>query len=73
MIIQVNFREMECDKGLTIEALLVTMKEDEKNRYFLIGAPTVIVNNEVILVSDYPVFQLLDGDQVRIYPIIAGG
>lgn len=73
MMIQVNFQKMERDKGLTIEALLVSMKEEEKNRYFLIGIPTVIVNNEVILVSEYPFFQLLDGDQVRIYPIIAGG
>ena len=73
MKIKINFREEDWENNITIEDLLTKMREDEKNRYFFTDFVTVILNNEVIHTTEYAQIFLSEGDEVRIYPLIAGG
>jgi thiamine biosynthesis protein ThiS len=72
-MLRVNYKEMAWEEGLTVERLLQKMKEEKAYQFILRGRVTVIVNNEVIAPSDYLTKWLCDGDEVRVYPVIAGG
>ncbi len=72
-MIRFNFREIAWEEGLTVEDLLQRMREDKTYRLILRGKTTVIVNNEVISPSEYGRKTLDDGDEMRVYPVMAGG
>lgn len=72
-MLRVNYKEMESEEGLTVEGLLQKMKEEKTYHFILHGRVTVIVNNEVIPPSEYTIKKLWGGDEIRVYPVIAGG
>jgi len=73
LLIRVNFREMEWKDGLTVEGLLQIIRKEKTYNIVFSGRATVIVNNEVIPPSEYSKKAIRDGDEIRIYPVIAGG
>lgn len=72
-MIRVNFKETKWQKGLTVEKLLQSIREDPSYQLILREKATVIVNSEVIPPSEYDKKIINDGDEIRIYPVIAGG
>lgn len=72
-MIKVNYRETAWEEGLTVASLLRQMKEENAYKFIMRGKVTVIVNNEVIPPALYDQKKICDGDEVRIYPFIAGG
>ena len=72
-MLRVNYREMEWEEGLSVEGLLQKMKEEKAYQFILRGRVTVILNNEVIPPSEYVTQKLSDSDEIRVYPVIAGG
>lgn len=72
-MIRVNFKELQWREGLTVEKLLETVREEPSYRVLLRDKATVVVNNEVIPPSEYKTTFIKDGDEIRIYPVIAGG
>ena len=65
-MIQVNGRDFEWRKGLTIQAVL------EAHKY---TAPRIVVkvNGQVVRQKDWDTFTVQDGDDVRVIHLIAGG
>lgn len=72
-MIRVNFREMDWKEGLTVEGLLQRMRENKAYSLILRSKATVVLNEEVISPSEYAGKMIEDGDEVRVYPVIAGG
>lgn len=72
-MIRVNYREMEWEKGLTVEKLLQKLKEDSSLKYFMSSKATVVINSEVVPPTEYSSRLIQDGDDIRIYPFVAGG
>lgn len=72
-MLRVNYKEMKMEEGLTVEGLLQKMKEEKVYQFILRGKVTVIVNNEVISPSEYSAKKLRGGDEIRVYPVMAGG
>jgi len=72
-MIRVNFRKMEWQEGLTVEGLLLIMREDKAYEHILREKATVIVNNELVSPAEYSKRMIRDGDEIRVYPVIAGG
>lgn len=72
-VIRVNYKETAWDEGLTVASLLQQMRADKAYKLIMRGNVTVIVNNEVIPPEQYEQKTLADGDEIRIYPFIAGG
>lgn len=72
-MIQVNFRDLAWEEGRTIADLITLIKKDQQFRLLSHGTYTVIVNQELIRPSDYATKKLQTGDDVRIYPVMAGG
>lgn len=71
-MIRVNCQEMEWEEGLTVEVLLQRLKENSSFKLFGSQA-MVIVNNEMIPPEDFSTRKIQDGDEIRIYPFVAGG
>ena len=71
-MIRVNYQEMEWEEGLTVEVLLQRLKENSSFKLFGSQA-MVIVNNEMIPPEDFSTRKIQDGDEIRIYPFVAGG
>lgn len=72
-MIRVNYKEMKWEAGMTVEKLLQQMRKDKTYSLFLRGKANVIVNNKIIPPAKYASKQLQDGDEIRVYPFIAGG
>ena len=72
-MLRVNFKEILWEEGLTVEGLLHRIKDDRAYVFILRGRVSVIVNDEVVPPPEYGAKKLQDGDNVRIYPAIAGG
>ncbi|NLZ93257.1 MAG: MoaD/ThiS family protein [Firmicutes bacterium] len=72
-MIKVNYHELVWEDGKTVEDLLQLIKEDRQLRLLTHDTYTVIVNNELILPQDYAKTPLRTGDEVRVYPVMAGG
>lgn len=53
--------------------LLADMQAEEKYRYFFTDVITVVLNNKVLPASAFSSTMLSEGDELRIYPLIAGG
>lgn len=72
-MIKVNYQETAWEDGLTVASLLQQLREDGSNKLMMSGKVTVIVNNKVIPPAQYGQKAICDGDEIRIYPFIAGG
>ena len=72
-MIKVNYKERAWTDGLTVESLLRQLSEDKSYQFLKRGRVTVIVNNEVIPPAVYGQKEICEGDEIRIYPFIAGG
>ena len=72
-MIRVNYRDMAWEEGLTVQKLLQKMREEKPYQLMLRGKVNVIVNNEIIPPSDYAGKEIQDGDEIRVYPFLAGG
>lgn len=72
-MIKVNYKGMTWEDGLTVARLLQQLNEDQAYSLILRGRVTVIINNEVISPAHYEQKIICDGDEIRVYPFIAGG
>ena len=72
-MIKVNFKETAWTEGLTVEGLLWQLSEDNTYLFIRRGKINVIVNNEVIPPAAYGQKEIGEGDEIRIYPVLAGG
>ena len=72
-MIRVNYRDLAWEEGLTVQKLLQKMREEKPYQLILRGKVNVIVNNEIIPPSEYVGKEIQDGDEIRVYPFLAGG
>jgi|GEM_PF-992269 len=72
-MIKVNYKETAWTEGLTVERLLRQLSEDNNYLFIRRSKINVIVNNEVIPPAAYEQRDICEGDEIRIYPVLAGG
>ncbi len=72
-MIRVNYRDMAWEEGFTVQKLLHRMREEKTYQFVLRGKVNVIINDEIIPSEKYDSKEIQDGDEIRVYPFIAGG
>ena len=72
-MIKVNDSDYPWEKGLTIDGLLNTLKDDERFSYLIKPAATVLINDIVIHREEYGTCLIDKGDSIKLVFIIAGG
>ncbi len=72
-MIKVNYQDRSWQEGLTVDQLLQQIRSDSHEKSIFRGRVNVILNNQFIDSREYAITKINDGDEVRIYPAIAGG
>ncbi len=72
-MIKVNYQDRPWHEGLTVEKLLQQVRSENYEKSIIQGRVNVIHNSQFIDPEKYNETIINDGDEVRIYPAIAGG
>lgn len=72
-MITVNNCPIEFHEGITVMRLLEQLKKIDKFNRLINGTTTVIINKDIITVSDYNSRIINNEDIIFIYPALAGG
>jgi len=72
-MINVNNADYCWVDGMTVEMLLIGLKENSKFSYLINSTTTVIINGIIVPDNEFAFKLINDGDIIVMYPMLMGG